>query len=176
MRGWVWLLGGAILTLSAIGAGGLTVIETGAFDARASMPHDPFTAWATHTTMVHSMQHTATGVKAPAGFSPEQTIAGLRIYEDRCLDCHGGPGVPRAAWVQGMNPSPPFLLDASQRWTRAQLFGVVKNGVKMTGMPAWGLTESDDRIWDVVAFLEAMPDMKPRDFQRLQSQAAAKRR
>ncbi len=171
MRRWIWLLGGVVLTLAALGAGCLVVIETGAFDARASTPHDIVTAWATHTTMIHSMRRAAKGVHAPATFTPEQTIAGLRIYEDKCLACHGGPGVARAAWVQGMNPSPPFLLDASRHWTRAQLFAIVKNGVKMTGMPAWGPTQSDAQTWEVVAFLEAMPQMKPRDFQRLQPQA-----
>ena len=102
-------------------------------------------------------------------------MAGVWIYEDKCLGCHGGTGVSRAAWVQGMNPSPPYLLDASRRWTGGQLFEIVKNGVKMTGMPAWGATESDAQIWRLVAFLEAMPEMKPSDFQRLQPQPVAAR-
>ncbi|HEY5411904.1 MAG TPA: cytochrome c [Caulobacteraceae bacterium] len=170
MSRWVWLIAGAVLTLAALGAGGLMVVETGAFDARASTPHRAVVAWATHATMIHAMKRMAKVVHAPAAFTPEETVAGLRIYEDKCLVCHGGPGVPRHAWVQGMNPSPPFLMDATRRWSRGQLFWVVKNGVKMTGMPAWGATESDGRIWDIVAFLEAMPDMKPRDFQRLQPQ------
>ncbi len=167
MRRWAWLMGGVILTLAALGGAGLMVIETGAFDARASTPHDIFTAWSTHTTMIHSMRRGARDVHPPAAFTPAETIAGMRLYEQRCMACHGGPGVARAAWVQGMNPSPPFLLDASRRWTRGQLFWVVKNGVKMTGMPAWGLTESDGDIWNLVAFLEAMPQMKPADFQRV---------
>lgn len=172
MRPWAWFLAGAALTLAALGAAGLTVVETGIFDARASTPHDIFTAWSTHTTMVHSLKRTAEGVQAPVAFTPGQAVAGMGIYRAECVDCHGGPGVPRAAWVQGMNPSPPFLLDASRRWTRGQLFWVVKNGVKMTGMPAWGVTESDERIWDVVAFLEAMPEMKPADFQRQMTPAS----
>ncbi|HEY7853385.1 MAG TPA: cytochrome c [Caulobacteraceae bacterium] len=166
MRGWAWLLGGVILTLAAFGATGLVVIETGAFDTRASTPHNIVTAWATHTTMIHSVRQGAEDVRPPAAFTPAQTVAGMHLYEQRCLVCHGGPGVARATWVQGMNPPPPFLLDASRQWTRGQLFWVVKNGVKMTGMPAWGITMSDDDIWDLVAFLEAMPQMKPADFQK----------
>jgi mono/diheme cytochrome c family protein len=169
---WIWLIAGVILTLALFGAGGLLVVEAGLFDARASTPHGPIMAWATHTTMIHAMKRTAAGVQAPAAFTPRQTIAGLQLYESDCMECHGGPGVARAAWVQGMNPSPPFLLDASRRWTRGQLFWVVKNGVKMTGMPAWGASQSDTQIWDLVAFLEAMSEMKPADFQRLQAARA----
>lgn len=174
MSRWLWSLVGAAAVLVLIGAGSLAVIESGAFDARASTPHDIVTAWATHTTMVHSMRRRARDVHPPAVFTPAETIAGLHLYEQKCLVCHGGPGTPRAGWVQGMNPSPPFLLDASRRWTRGQLFWVVKNGVKMTGMPAWGLTEDDGRIWDIVAFLEAMPEMKPADFQSQAATAAGR--
>jgi len=166
MRRWIWLLGGVVLTLAMLGAGSLMVVGEGLFDARASTPHDFVTAWATHTTMVNFMKRTAHDVHPPAAFTAAETVAGLHLYEQQCMECHGGPGVARAVWVQGMNPSPPFLLDASRRWSRGQLFWVVKNGVKMTGMPAWGLTEDDGRIWDLVAFLEAMPQMKPADFQK----------
>lgn len=169
MRRLAWLIAGVVLTGAALGAGGLAVVGFGLFDARASTPHSPFVAWATHTTMIHAMARMSADVEPPPAFTPQETIAGMRIYEHDCMDCHGGPGVPRAAWVQGMNPSPPFLIDVPRRWSKGQIFFVVKNGVKMTGMPAWGATESDGRIWDVVAFLEAMPEMKPADFQRLQA-------
>ncbi|HEX4096337.1 MAG TPA: cytochrome c [Caulobacteraceae bacterium] len=142
------------------------MVEEGLFDARASTPHDIITAWSTHTTMIHSMKRLAHDVHPPAVFTPQETIAGMHLYERQCMTCHGGPGEGRADWVQGMNPSPPFLLDASRRWSPGQLFWVVQNGVKMTGMPAWGLTNSDGQVWDIVAFLEAMPEMKPADFQR----------
>ena len=169
----VWLLLGAAAALAALGAAGLLVVETGAFDARASTPHDPLTAWATHTAMIHAMRSGAAGVAAPAGFTPAQTLEGVRVYDRDCVSCHGGPGVARAPWVQGMNPSPPYLLDASRRWTRSELYWIVSNGVKMTGMPAWGASESAEKIWDTVAFLEVLPDLKPVDYQRLHARDAA---
>ena len=173
MKRWIWSLAGTAVAMALLCAGGLAVVATGAFDARASTPHDPITAWVTHTTMVHSMRREAQGVHPPAAFTPAETIAGLHLYERQCMVCHGGPGVPRAGWVHGMNPSPPFLLDASRRWSRGQMYWVVKNGVKMTAMPAWAFTDSDGQIWDLVAFLEAMPQMEPADFQRLTKDAGA---
>ncbi len=168
MRRFWWFAGGAVSAGAIALAGALLVIATGAFDARASTQHSPVMAWATHTAMQNNMRSGAKDVQPPAAFTPAQTIDGLHLYMRDCVSCHGGPGVARDAWVQGMTPSPPFLVDASRRWTRAQLFWVVKNGVKMTAMPAWGATESDADVWDVVAFLEAMPLMKAADFERLE--------
>lgn len=169
----IWLLAGAAVCGVLMALAGLAVIETGSFDARASTPHARLVAWATHTTMIHSMQRGAAKVQPPPAFTPEETEAGFRLYERDCLVCHGGPGTRRGALAQGMNPSPPFLLDASGRWTRGQLFWIVRNGVKMTGMPAWETVDSDGQIWDLVAFLEAMPWMKPADFQNKVAQDRA---
>ncbi len=178
---WPWFFAGMVAALATCGALGMTVIQTGAFEARASKPDDPISAWVTHTTMSNAMRREARSVPAPASFTREQILAGLRLYQSRCIACHGGPGVARADWVQGLTPSPPYLIDASQRWTRPELYWMVKHGVKMTAMPAWGPTENDQEVWDVVAFLVAMPDIKPAEFQRIEAgrtqvQAAAPKR
>lgn len=161
-----WFIAGAAACAVVMALGGLGIVETGAFDIRASTPHGPLVAWATHATMIHAVDWRAAGVQAPPVFTGEETVAGLQLYERDCLPCHGGPGTKRAPLARGMNPSPPFLLDAARRWTPGQLYWIVKNGVKMTGMPAWGAADSDGQIWDIVAFLEAMPTTKPADFQR----------
>jgi hypothetical protein len=46
-------------------------------------------------------------------------------------------------------------------------FWIVKHGVKMSAMPAWGKTLDDEAIWDVVAFVRTMPDMTPETYQQL---------
>jgi mono/diheme cytochrome c family protein len=91
----VFLAGAAAAGVIAA-LGGLAIIETGAFDARASTPHDPLTAWATHTTMIHSVRRGAASVRAPAGVEADRVEAGLRLYDADCAACHGGPGVARA--------------------------------------------------------------------------------
>jgi hypothetical protein len=53
------------------------------------------------------------------------------------------------------------------RWSHAELYNLVHDGVKMTGMPAWGEVESDRRVAEVVTFLEVMPKMTPGQFDRL---------
>ena len=155
-----FLLGG-VAAVVAMALGCLVVVETGMFDADASAPHAAFTAWATHTSMIRSVQVRSRAVTAPVRFAQEQVRAGFHAYVMDCAMCHGGPAVPRQAWVQGMNPTPPYLLDAARRWKAAQLYWIIKKGVKMTGMPAWGDLRSDAEIWNLVAFLEALPDLSP---------------
>ena len=82
------------------------------------------------------------------------------------MACHGGPAVARQQWVNGMNPAPPYLLDATRQWKPRELHWIVENGIKMTGMPAWRDTLSDHQVDDVVAYLEAMPQMPPQTYIR----------
>ena len=162
-------IAGVVATGAAIGVGGLLVVETGAFDVRASTPHSAPVAWATHTTMIHAARRGAADIHAPIRFTAAEVQAGLRVYEANCVSCHGGPAVARAAWASGMTPSPPYLLYASHQWTPAELYWIIRNGVKMTGMPAWNSSLADGQIWDVVAFLEALPDISPADYLNLRA-------
>jgi mono/diheme cytochrome c family protein len=170
MRRWLipFLCGAAsLVALMAIGA--LVVVEAGLFDARASTPHSPLVAWATHTTMIRDAQRSARAVAPPATLTAAQTLAGFRLYDSDCVGCHGAPGVARAHWTDGMTPSPPYLIDAPRHWTRAQLYWIVGNGVKMTGMPAWSTVHSPDQLWQIVAFLEAQPYLTARDYVALRA-------
>jgi mono/diheme cytochrome c family protein len=168
MRRWlIPILCGAAAVLGVGAVAALVVVEGGLFDVRASTPHSPLVAWATHTTMIRAAQRNAAAIAAPAAFTPAQTLAGFRLYDSDCVGCHGAPGVARAHWTDGMTPSPPYLVDAPRHWTRAELYWIVANGVKMTGMPAWSAVHSPDQLWEIVAFLEAQPDLTARDYAAL---------
>jgi mono/diheme cytochrome c family protein len=162
-----------LAALAVAGATGAAIVWGGLFDVRASTPHSPAFAWATHRAMISFMARDAVGVAAPARFSQAQVLAGLQDYDANCAACHGGPGVGRAQWVEGMNPPPPYLLDAARQWTPSELYLIVGQGVKMTGMPAWTFRRTDAQLWDIVAFLEALPKMSPADYQRLRRSPAS---
>jgi mono/diheme cytochrome c family protein len=163
----VRFLAGCATVLGLMALVGLAVVEFGAFDTRAITQHDPVSAWVIHTTFINTTRRAAAGVVAPASFSADQIQDGARDYDQSCALCHGGPGVARAPWVEGMNPSPPFLLDSGRNWTAGQLYWIIGDGVKMTGMPAWRMSRSDRQIWDLVAFLKAMPNLSATDYAKL---------
>jgi mono/diheme cytochrome c family protein len=166
-----WALGGLTALVAAI-AIALFVIFSGAFDVTASTPHHPLVAWATHTTMKHSVRARAKDRAAPKVFTTAQVAAGFSEYDQHCAACHGGPGLSRAVWASAISPTPPYLLDAARRWSPEELEFIVHNGVKMTAMPAWGEVEREDQIWNLVAFLEALPRLSAADYERMRASAA----
>jgi mono/diheme cytochrome c family protein len=146
--------------------GALAVVYSGVFNVAATWPDNAVVAWVLHETMEHSVQSRA-GTSAPASFTDAQVTAGAKLYNDTCIYCHGGPGKDPADIGQGLNPEPPFLPDTAAGWTSAQLFWIVKNGVRMTGMPAFGKSHKDDELWSIVAFVQRLPKMKPEEYDQL---------
>ncbi|MFL5296077.1 MAG: c-type cytochrome [Phenylobacterium sp.] len=161
-RSLLTFLAGAAASLAFAGLGGLAYVETGAFNVAAARPHSPLVAWATKTMMVRSVKLRARGIAAPARFSTAQVQAGFRDYDAHCVTCHGAPAIgAREASADGMTPVPPYLVDAAKLWSPAELYWIIRNGVKMTGMPAWDRERSPAETWSLVAFLEALPKMPP---------------
>ncbi|HEY6048265.1 MAG TPA: cytochrome c [Sphingomicrobium sp.] len=159
-----WIIGGAFACALLGALGAVAYVKSGLFNVAATKRHSTLTWWATHETMIHSVRHYAAGISAPAQFTPQQVLTGFCAYQTHCVACHGAAGVPREQWASGFEPSPPYLLDVTNIWNRAQLFWLVKNGIKMTGMPAWGESMSDPEIWDVVAFIEASRQLPPQTY------------
>lgn len=147
--------------------GGIVFIYSGAYDVAATVPHNPIVAWVLDTTMVESVRAHARSIQAPALDQPQVVESGAGHYHDDCEICHGGPGVTQSELARGLLPSPPDLGEAAQEWTAAQLFWIVKHGVKMTGMPAWGPTYTDQELWAIVAFIRKLHELSPEQFQKM---------
>lgn len=94
-------------------------------------------------------------VRPPADLKSSQRIAaGAGLYNEMCTGCHLGPGVERSELSQGLYPLAPELARGDDL-TAAEQFWVIKHGVKLTAMPAWGKTHDDQLIWDMVAFIRS---------------------
>jgi mono/diheme cytochrome c family protein len=167
IRGVIVFAAGMASALGALAAAAAVAIALGLYDTRASTQHSMFMAWATHTTFERSVAARASASPDPPPVTGAQLLAGLRQYQRDCAACHGGPGLGRAPWVSGLNPTPPYLLDAGRRWTSSQLYWIIANGVKMTGMPAWRVSRSERQIWELVAFVKALPRIRPDDYARM---------
>lgn len=105
--------------------------------------------------------HRAVALRAESGTAPSSEEAranGLRLFADHCVHCHGAPGAPPARWVTGMLPRPPLLSsDHVQSWSDGELFYIVDQGVRMTGMPPFADDLSREERWQVVSAIRAMP-------------------
>ena len=161
------ILGVALGILVLVPLGGFAFVESGVYNVGASHRHSQFTQGITHDTMIHSVDLRARRITPPRWTSTAELVGGYCAYEAHCVACHGAAAVARQPWVSGMEPSPPYLLDVTQRFTHAQLFWIVKNGIKMTGMPGWDQSMSDREVWNVVAWLEASRNLPPQTYLRL---------
>ena len=136
----------------------------GAYNVAANVPDPGIVKWLLSTHMQRSVARHAGSSSAPTQFSDQQVKDGLRIYKETCVYCHGAPGKDPGDIGKGLNPEPPYLPDTVGRWTNEQLFWIIKNGIKMTGMASYSAVHKDEEIWNLVAFVRRLPKMTPEQY------------
>jgi mono/diheme cytochrome c family protein len=150
---------------------GAAAIGSGVYDIAATEQHTRPVYALIEATMRQAIRFHARNIVAPRLGDPAQVRAGRSLYAVNCARCHGAPGVAPESFALGMTPSPANLAYAAREWPPEQLFWTLKRGLKMTGMPAWEFRLSDDEMWAVVAYLQAMPGESPRDYRVATSDA-----
>ena len=156
-------LAGALLGVLASGAG-LVVVYGGIYDISATSPHLQPVYSMLETTMRHSVRRNAQGIEPPALDTPERILRGAALYRDQCVQCHGAPGVAQGDIGKSMQPLPGPLVDALQRWRPREIYWITRHGIKMSGMPAWQFRMDDAQLWDVVAFVQRLPELTPQAY------------
>ena len=130
--------------------------------------HDKLTLWMMNTVRENSIKHNADDkIKMPDLSDTSLVKMGFVHYRELCVTCHGAPGIKQSEFAEGLYPNPPMLSKVAKDWTPQQLFWITKNGLKMTGMPAFGPTHTDDMIWAIVAFTKKLPDMSAEDYKKM---------
>lgn len=143
---------------------------SGFYDVSASQPDAGALRWLLVTVRDRSIDRRAAGVNVPPLTDPQLIQEGFEHYHEMCTGCHLAPGIESSEIRAGLNPQPPVLAQVVPHSSPARLFWVIKHGVKMSGMPAWGTSHSDQMIWAMVAFLERLPDMTPAEYQAMEKQ------
>ena len=141
--------------------GALIFIYSGTYNVAATNPDSFIVKWVLETTKKYSVKKHSENIERPKLNEASMIREGREHYEDSCEGCHGAPGIDPS---EGFNPSPPLLAEEAEELSSAELFWVTKNGIKMTGMPAFGSFKSDDEIWSIVAFLKTLPDLTPETY------------
>lgn len=159
---------GTIVVLVLIGLGtGAAGLYGGFYDVGADAPHWPLTYRLLDTARVRSIKVHASGIVAPTDLKEHShLVEGASHFSTHCAVCHSAPGVEAEDMADGMYPHPPALTDVSKRYTPGELFWILKHGIKMSGMPAWA-DHGDEALWNIVALLEALPTLSPKDYAAL---------
>ena len=162
-RRWA-LVAGALLVLVGAAAVG---IYAGLYNIAADVPHTQPVYWLFETVRDRSIAARARDIIVPNDLDdPNRISRGAGQYAEMCSGCHLAPGMKRTEISRGLYPRAPELRRKTDL-TPAEQFWIVKHGVKMTGMPAWGITHEDELLWDVVAFVRRLPELTPDQYETL---------
>jgi cytochrome c553 len=143
-------------------------VYSGVFSFAADDPHWGLTQRLIETARNRSIVNHAKDVSVPTNITDEKFIAsGASEFAEMCTGCHLAPGMKDTEMRAGLYPQPPNLTEPAARRSPAEQFWIVKHGLKMTGMPAWGVTHDDERIWSMVAFVQKLPQLTPAAYQEL---------
>jgi mono/diheme cytochrome c family protein len=164
----VKLLAGFVLGVVAVALAGVSYVYSGFHNVAAVEPHAPIVNWAFTTTMQRSVIARAQTITPPPIPNSQKIGEAFQAFDEMCVQCHGAPGKEPSVIGKGLQPLAPVLGDAAHRWKRAELFWIVKNGIKMTGMPAFGPTHSDEQIWLLVAFLQRFPNITSAEYKEME--------
>lgn len=156
-----------------IAATGVTVcalavfIAAGAPTVSAATGHLTVTRWLLQFAKARSIAVRAARITPPDLSDQALVRRGAGAYETMCRQCHGEPGIGAPASLRLMLPQPPDLLRVRERRRPAELFQIVKEGIKLSGMPAWPAQRREDEVWAMVAFLDALPRAGTDGYRRL---------
>ena len=147
-----------VASLAVVSAATFGWAYSGQYNVAADAPHWEVTTRALATIRERSIEARAADLTVPYLADPALIALGAEHYAGMCTGCHLAPGVGDNEMRQGLYPQPPNLTARRDR-SPAQTFWIIKHGIKMSGMPAWGVTHDDEAIWGLVAFLQQLPTM-----------------
>lgn len=115
-----------------------------------------------------AMPGRARGLQNPVPLSDEILSEARAHFADHCAQCHGNDGRGDTPIGRNLYPrAPDMSASATQSLSDAELFYIIKNGIRLTGMPAWGEdTPHDDReSWMLVHFIRHLPEITPEEIE-----------
>jgi mono/diheme cytochrome c family protein len=166
MQTWKTVLATLVAAALAAGVFGLLFIFSGIYNVSALKTDSPIKTWVFEITMDRSVSHHSKVAAIPDLTGEDRILRGALQYDRRCVFCHTAPGKPRAAKSPDLNPAPP-MLTRSTDFMPNELFWIVRNGIKMTAMPAFMRAFSEDEVWDIASFVQKLPGLSVEDYQRL---------
>jgi mono/diheme cytochrome c family protein len=154
----------AALAVTLVVVAGLLALRRHGFSARA----EPLAVEAFVARHLRGLAVPAAGRAArnPVAPSPEALAAGRAHFADHCASCHANDGSGTTEVGRNLYPKAPDMrLPATQELTDGELFYIIENGIRFTGMPAWGngTPEGAAESWQLVRFIRHLPRLTPRE-------------
>jgi len=162
-------LGLLMLTVLVIGVlTGAYIVTTG-----VSARPDPgaLEARTARTIRTLAIRPRVRGVTNPVPASDAVIMEGMEHFADHCAVCHGNDGSGDTEMGRGLYPrAPDMRLPATQNLSDAELFYIIENGVRLTGMPGWatGTKAGETSSWHLVHFIRHLPELTAEEAERME--------
>ncbi len=149
-------------------------ISSGVYNFAATEKHWPITEKLIEWIRISSINAHAKDIEVPPLDSGDMIRIGATHYHAMCTGCHLAPGMEPTELSIGLYPQAPVFSQRETISNQAEMldlargyFWVIKNGIKMTAMPSWGLSHDDATIWAMVAFIFKMSGMTQAQYKEL---------
>lgn len=158
-----------IITLVVLCLGAILYAWSGMYNMAATEPHRALTLSFIEMLRDRSIAAHSSNIKAPNLDNDELWRKGFNHYHETCRLCHGAPGYKPEELAEGLYPAAPKLAsrEIHEDLDNAEIFWVVKYGLKMTGMPAFGPTHDEAELWGIVAMVKQVPKLSPDQYRHL---------
>ncbi len=167
----LWFLAGAIAVVVVVAAGGLIFLKTrgNGFSARAQP--SGFEEFAAQTARGMALPPGAKDKRNPIANSSEVLGEARVHWADHCALCHANDGSGENTMGRQMYPpAPDMRKERTQRMTDGELFYIIENGIRLSGMPAWASETDQDAqdSWKLVHFIRHLPTLSPGEIKEME--------
>jgi mono/diheme cytochrome c family protein len=152
---------GALSTFLLLSLAAFAYLRFGYAEVRGDIPAPSFEARLLEPAVRASVRRHAPDIPNPFPPTDQNLIAGGKIYLTECSGCHGELEPGKGGSATALLPSPPQFSSAGTAYTEAQLFWIAKHGIRRSGMFANGQWDSDERLWQVSAFIKRIRSLPP---------------
>jgi thiosulfate dehydrogenase len=152
---------GVLTGLVVVVLAGFSYMRFGFVDPRADIPVNALEQDIAMPSLDASVERRALDIKNPVDSNDASLIAGMRMYQANCASCHGDVNHPHGALADALYPRAPQFVEDSPDMPENQNLYIIQHGVRLSGMPAWKQSLSDEQMWQVTTFLSHMDKLPP---------------
>jgi thiosulfate dehydrogenase len=153
---------GVLATIAAALCGGYALLYSGAIPANADAPPNVVEKWAARKSLKATIRRGARQGPPSMQATPENLAAGLELYAVHCAVCHGAADGKASAIARGLYQRAPQLgRHGVEDDPEGETYWIIHHGVRLTGMPSFGASLTEDQVWQLTLFLKHMDELPP---------------
>lgn len=159
-----------VLVLAVVGAATFYYFLRQGLSAREKPPAAE--AWLARMFRHLAVPSKARDLRNPVALTPERLTRVRAHFADHCASCHGNDGRGQTTFGRNMYPpAPDMTLSPTQSMSDGEIFYTIKNGVRLTGMPAFGedTPEDDESSWELVHFIRHLPKIAQEEIAEMEA-------